>query len=149
MSLSRNDHQLAVRVERRSRPTPMLSKYSLWGGRRQSRQGDTYTDLYGTRAFVAMLLITILNVLDAFFTLVYLQRGGSEANPIADWLIQLGPATFIFCKTFIMGGALAILCLHKNFSRARFGVLLGASLYVLLTVYHLILFFRLDVGQLL
>lgn len=96
-----------------------------------------------------MLVITILNVLDAFFTLVYLQRGGSEANPIADWCIQRGPHFFIFIKTFVMGGALAILCLHKNFKRARVGILIGVGLYVLLTCYHLLLFFRADVGLLL
>lgn len=127
----------------------MISRYAVWGGRRRSTAEDSYTDLYGSVMFAVMLGITILNVLDAFFTLVYLQRGGTEANPVADWCIRQGPEFFVFFKTFVMGGALAVLCLHKNFRRARAGIVLGAALYALLTLYHLFLFFRADTGLLL
>lgn len=138
-----------IHGERRKRPTPMVSKYTFVGGRRLSRENDSYTDLYAVRVFVVMLAITALNVLDSFFTLVYLQRGGSEANPVAAWMLSHGDYFFIFFKTFVMGGALAILCLHKNFHRARVGIWLGSALYTLLTAYHLFLFFRQDVGQIL
>jgi hypothetical protein len=124
----------------------MLSKYSFFGGRRKSGEADTYTDVYSARAFAAMLALAGLNIADAFFTLVYLQRGGTEGNPVADWLIRQGPEIFLFAKTGVIGLALAILCLHKNFQRARFGVVLGTTLYVLLTIYHLFLFFRDDAG---
>ncbi|MFN0204748.1 MAG: DUF5658 family protein [Planctomycetota bacterium] len=135
--------------DRRQRETPMLSRYTFFGGKRMSRTADTYTDLYSTRAFVMLMLLTALNIMDAFFTLVYLQRGGTEGNPVADFLIRQGPSFFIFSKTFIIGGAICILCLHKNFGRARAGIALGVLLYVLLTAYHLFLFFRADVGQIL
>ena len=138
-----------IHGERRKRPTPMVSKYTFVGGRRASAEPDSYTDIYKIPVLVAMLAVTSLNVLDSFFTLVYLQRGGSEANPIADWMINHGPQFFVFFKTFVMGGALAILCLHKNFHRARIGIWLGSTLYVLLTAYHLFLFFRHDVAQVL
>lgn len=139
----------AIHGERRQRPTPMMSRYSIAGGRRKSNDPDSYTDVYPTGVFMAILGITMLNVLDAFFTLVYLQRGGSEANPVADWFLRQGPEFFIFFKTFVMGGALAILCIHKNFERARLGILIGAFLYLMLTVYHIILFVRDDVGHIL
>jgi hypothetical protein len=136
-----------VHGDRRRRPTPALSRYSLWGGRRRSAANDTFTDLYGAAVFTVMLGVCALNVLDSFFTLAYLQRGGTEANPIADKMIRTSPAFFVFWKTFILGNALSILCLHKNFRRARVGIVIGASLYVLLTMYHLFLFFRDDIGR--
>jgi hypothetical protein len=138
-----------VHGERRRRPTPMISRYSLAGGRRASSETDSYSDLYTAPVLVIMLAVTVLNVLDSFFTLVYLQRGGSEANPVAELLLKLGPSAFVFAKTFIMGGALLILCLHKNFQRARLGIWIGASLYIALTAYHLFLFFRDDIAQIL
>jgi hypothetical protein len=127
----------------------MISKYSFAGGRRKSAEPDSYTDVYGPLTFFAMLIVTALNVLDSFFTLVYLQRGGTEANPIAELMLSQGPYFFVFSKTFVMGGALAILCLHKNFQRARIGIWIGSGLYMLLTCYHIFLFFRTDVGHLL
>ena len=127
----------------------MLSRYSVKGGRRKALEPDRYTDIYGIPVFVVMLAVTGLNVLDSFFTLVYLQRGGTEANPIADMMLRQGPHFFVFLKTFVMGGALARLCLHKNFQRARLGIWIGSGLYVALTCYHLFLFFREDIGHVL
>lgn len=138
-----------IHGERRRRPTPMLSRFTFLGGRRRAEEPDSYTDLYGTSVFAVMLGVTALNVLDSFFTLVYLQRGGTEANPVAEALLRQGPQLFVFVKTFVMGGAVAILCLHKNFDRARVGIWIGSALYVLLTCYHLFLFFREDVGRIL
>lgn len=135
-----------IHGDRRKRPTPAFSRYSIFGGRRASSGADTFTDLYPPSVFAALLLICALNLLDAFFTLVYLQRGGSEANPIAGAMLEKSPTFFVFWKTFVLGNALAILCLHKNFRRARVGIIAGAGVYVLLTGYHLFLFFRHDVG---
>ena len=136
-----------IHGDRRKRPTPAFSRYSLFGGRRASNRSETYTDLYGPGVFAALLGICALNLLDAFFTLVYLQRGGTEANPIVDMMLRKSPTFFVFWKTFVLGNALAILCLHKNFRRARFGIVIGAGVYVLLTMYHLFLFFRQDIGH--
>lgn len=136
----------AVHEDRRKHPTPMISRYSLFGGRRQSRAEGTFVDLYGPGVFAALLAVCALNVFDTFFTLVYLQRGGSEANPIAAAMIRQSPAYFVFWKVLVFGNALAILCLHKNFRRARVGILIGAGIYVLITFYHLFLFFRDDIG---
>jgi Domain of unknown function (DUF5658) len=135
-----------VHGDRRQRPTPPFSRYSLFGGRRASSSADTFTDLYSPAVLAVLLGICALNLLDAFFTLVYLQRGGSEANPIADAMLRKSPTFFVFWKTFVLGNALAILCLHKNFRRARAGIVVGAGIYVLLILYHLFLFFRHDVG---
>ncbi len=138
-----------VHLDRRTRPTPMISAYSFLGGRRASGDSDTYTDVYGLRAFALMLALNALNVLDSFFTLVYLQRGGSEGNPIADWLIRQGPTVFVLTKTLVVGVALGVLCLHKNFRRARSAVVVGTVIYVLLTLYHIFLFLRQDIGHVL
>jgi len=136
----------SAHVDRRKRPTPMLSRYSFFGGRRRSREPNTYTDNYGAFALSVMLLLNALNVLDSFFTLLYLQRGGAEANPIAAWMLSHGPAGFILLKTCFFGFASAILCLHKNFGRARVGIWIATAAYGLLMLYHMFLFFRRDIG---
>ena len=130
--------------DRRRRPTSIFSRYAWFGGRRKGdRRGNgtpnSYVDLYEPWLAMALVAVGLLCAVDAVFTLIYLQRGGSEANPIMDRLINCGPQTFVFMKCGITNIGLTILCLHKNFRWVK-GVI--ASLFVvysLLFVYHLYL----------
>jgi hypothetical protein len=128
--------------DRRSRPTPFLSRYTFFGGRRASdrRYGhvaNTYVDRYEPWVGGVLVAIGLLCALDAVLTLLYLQKGGEEANPIMDEVIQWGPQTFVLVKCGVTNAGLMILCLHKNFRYVKgvMGALLG--IYALLTLYHL------------
>ncbi len=132
--------------DRRKRPTPRFSRYTLFGGRRRSggrRPGEndgTYVDQYSARLVAAMLWIAAMNSLDSFFTLVHLQSGGIELNPVADAMLGTGRVGFVACKALLIIVPLAILTLHKNFPLARAGIWTAAGAYTLLVGYHLTLF---------
>ena len=73
-------------IERRSHPTPIFSRFALVGGRRASaRRGDDdreiFVDRYGTRLFLAIMAVIMLNLLDAWFTLLFLAHGGRDTGP--------------------------------------------------------------------
>jgi hypothetical protein len=131
--------------DRRTKPTPRLSRYALWGGRRrearrrEEREGS-FVDVHGQRLFALVLWIALMNVGDSFFTLVHLQAGGVELNPVAKLLLTSGRWNFVFVKSLLIGIALAVLALHKNFHLARIGLWTAASTYTCLVGYHLLLF---------
>lgn len=132
--------------DRRKRPTARFSRYTLFGGRRRNggrRPGENdgaYVDQYSARLVAAMLWIAAMNSLDSFFTLVHLQSGGIELNPVADAMLGTGRVGFVACKALLIIVPLAILTLHKNFPLARAGIWTAAGAYTLLVGYHLTLF---------
>ncbi|MEO0649800.1 MAG: DUF5658 family protein [Planctomycetota bacterium] len=132
--------------DRRKRPTPRFSRYSLWGGRRKDPRRDeersgSFVDLYEAGMLFPIGLVALLNIADCFFTLVHLQQGGFEVNPIADALLKTGRLGFVALKVSLIGLALVILTLHKNFWMAQVGLWGAAGAYSLLTLYHVYLFF--------
>ncbi|MEZ5977089.1 MAG: DUF5658 family protein [Planctomycetota bacterium] len=134
-------------VERRSRPTPRFSRYSLLGGRRRGPRRveeveGTFVDVYGIRWWALILWIAAMNCLDTYFTLFHLQAGGAEINPVADELLRTGRLGFVLTKTLLIGVALVVLTVHKNFTMARLGTYVAAGVYGLLVVYHLTLLGR-------
>lgn len=134
-------------VDRRQRPTPMFSRFTFVGGRRgdprrTSEREGAFVDRYGPGVFFVLLLVLTLNVADAFYTLVYLQRGGQEANPIVQQLLDLGMAPFVAVKCLVIGIAVCLLCVCKNFRYAQLGLKIAVGSYSLLALYHLFLYFH-------
>jgi hypothetical protein len=129
--------------DRRQRPTPFLSRYSFLGGQRGGggEAGNSYYDRYPLATWVVLTGFLVLNLLDAHFTLVYLQRGGEEANPIAVQLLASGMWSFIGVKSFGVGVGAVIFCLLNDFKNARIGVFAALAFYQLLLLYHLSLYF--------
>lgn len=131
--------------DRRERPTPRFSRYSLHGGRRRTfrreeeREGS-FVDVYGLRLWLIVLWVVLMNLGDSFFTLVHLQSGGTELNPVAKALLETGRAPFVFTKSLLIGLALCVLVIHKNFFLARIGLWTAAATYTVLFCYHLSLF---------
>ena len=131
--------------DRRTQPTPRLSRYALLGGRRGSvRRADeregSFVDRYGFGVVLAIGWTALMNAGDSVFTLVHLQSGGIELNPVADSLLQTGRLGFVALKALLMTAALLVLAVHKNFSLARVGLWIAAGSYTLLNLYHLSLF---------
>ncbi len=130
--------------DRRSRPTPLLSRYALLGGRRAGERRDIgsaniYVDRYEPALAAVLVAIGLLCVLDAFFTLLYIQKGGEELNPVMAAVIEWGPTPFVAFKCAVTDLGLVVLCVHKNFKFVKpvIGVLLG--IYLALFAYHLYL----------
>ena len=132
--------------DRRNRSTPRVSRYSFFGGRRHRvRREDEYegsfVDLYGPRLWMLLLWIALMNVADSYFTLIHLQAGGVELNPVAAALLGAGRTNFVLSKSILIALALVVLCVHKNFLLARLGLWCAAGTYTLLVAYHVSLFF--------
>jgi hypothetical protein len=132
-------------TDRRQQKTPRLSRWSFIGGRRRApRRGEerngAFVDQYGTGLLLALMWIALANVADCFFTLVHLQSGGAEVNPVADMLLRTGLMNFVLLKSGLVSLALLVLCLHKNLRIAKIGIWGAAGAYAVLIVYHLALF---------
>ncbi len=132
-----------VLFDRRRRPTPVLSSYVLFGrrsaGRREGEDENIYVDRYATWLLAAVVLILGLNVLDAYFTLLHLNRGGEELNPLVERLIDLGPIPFVATKTVITALCLSFLVVHQTFVLVRRVIGFVLAFYGLLLLYHLYL----------
>lgn len=124
----------------------MFSRYVLKGGRRRSvrrneeREG-AFVDVHGPGVLLVVLAIVALNLLDAYFTLLFLSHGGTELNPVVQMVLDhtWHPWPFILLKTVGIGIACAFLMIAKHFRPARIGlafVLLG---YTVLLGWHLCL----------
>lgn len=131
--------------DRRAKQTPRFSRFTFFGGRRQGfrREGESvegYVDLYPTKLLWLLIWIAMMNFLDSFFTLVHLQAGGIELNPLAAILLETGRIGFVLWKAVLIGGAILVLCIHKNYVIAKAGLILAAVAYTILVGYHLMLF---------
>jgi Domain of unknown function (DUF5658) len=106
--------------DRRSQPTPLLSRYTLWGRRKTLRRKEDqerggYVDRYDSRLLFFIVLIAGLNVLDSLFTMIILDCGGWEINPIVCSAIEVYGDQFWVWKFMIVSVNLVLLCLHSRF----------------------------------
>lgn len=130
--------------DRRQRPTPLLSRYSFFGGRRRGarraheKEGQ-FIDIYSGTIVAVLLFLFTLTVVDSVSTLIYLGKGGREMNPVAQWMIDQGPVFFVLVKGSLSGLCLLFVLLHKNFKPARIALGLAFGFYLLLDLYHLVL----------
>src|SRR5262245_31694646 len=144
---SRSSDERRGRSDRRSRPTRPWDSLRGWNRRRQARrlaEAEVYVDVFAARDVVLLIAIFLLNLLDAGFTLAYLSRGGSEANPAMAQLIEIGNHAFLAQKCAIVALWLLFLMVHKNFRVARYGLWSLFALYAGVLVYHFVL--QLDLG---
>jgi len=132
--------------DRRKRPTPMWSRYVFCGGRRrhvnrgEEREG-AFVDVHGPGVFLMVLAIVGLNLLDAWFTLLFLSYGGKEMNPLVQYVLDLGshPWPFVVLKTLGIGAACMFLTMTRNFTAARYGLWAVLLSYSALLSWHLYL----------
>lgn len=104
-------------------------------GRRGSDQAG-YVDRYSWRDIALILSIFVMNVGDAFFTMLWLDRGGKEANPVMDFFLDIGPGAFLIQKCVVVGIWLVVLLIHKNFRFARIGLYVSLVAYAVLMLIH-------------
>lgn len=127
--------------DRRSQPTSFVSTLNF-GGRRKAfrRKGegqDRYVDCLSPRTFALTLLIFTLSTLDAIFTLIHLQNGGSELNPLMRQVIQRGFQSFVIIKSLGVGLMGCFLAMHQNFKISFYGMHVLTAIYSILLAYHL------------
>ena len=106
--------------DRRMQPTPLFSRYTFWGRRKmlrrkEDREKGGYVDRYGPGLLFFLILIVGLNVLDSFFTMIILECGGWEMNPIARSAMEVYGDQFWVWKYMLVSANLILLCLHSRF----------------------------------
>ena len=83
------------------------------------RKEDTHRfiffDQYGKGIFVAIVSILFLSIIDALLTLLLVDFGASEINPIMAFYLQLGPYAFVFAKYFLTASSLIVLLIFSNY----------------------------------
>ncbi len=131
--------------DRRKQPTPGLSKFTLWGRRKAFRRREDqdrggYVDRFHPVLLLLLTLVVGLTVLDALFTMMILDDGGREINPIVDSVIQLYGDKFWVWKFIIVSISLILLCIHSKF-RLVMPVILGVAIInAMLILYEILLF---------
>ena len=130
--------------DRRRRPTPMFSRYTFFGGRRADSRRDGerafYVDLYPRSLLFVLVGIFSLSCVDAIFTLyIVTDLGGSEANPVMDFFLQMGISPFLITKIILTSLGIFVLCVHKNFAGVRLALFILMAVYVGVAMYHLYL----------
>jgi hypothetical protein len=127
--------------DRRSQPTSFVSTLKF-GGRREAfrRKGEgqnRYVDCLSIRTIVLTLLIFTLSTLDALFTLIHLQNGGSELNPLMRQIIQTDFQLALIIKSLGVGSMGCFLAVHQNFKISFYGMYVLTAIYSVLLACHL------------
>jgi len=130
--------------DRRRYPTPIMSRYTLWGRRmsfrRQKDQAQGgYVDRYGSGLLLLLVALLVLNALDAVFTIFILDCGGQEVNPLMGVLIAYCGERFWIGKFLLVATAVLFLCLHSQFPRVKDALWLVTLIYGGLILYQVYL----------
>ena len=131
--------------DRRKKTTYGLSRYTLWGRRRTFRRKEDqnrggYVDRFSSGLLFLLILVAGLNVLDALFTMMILDDGGWEINPVVRSVIQLYGDGFWIWKFAIVSISLILLCLHSKF-RLVIPVILGiTAISIIVILYQIFLY---------
>lgn len=114
--------------------------------RRDPRRGDAVRpgsiDWHAPQWFAAALVVLLLSMADTFLTLVLVQHGAIEVNPLMAPLVVGGGRSFAFLKLALTAAAVTILVALTRvpaFGRLLAGPILvsAAFLYALLISYEL------------
>jgi len=100
-----------------------------------------YLDVHESRLGYLALVLMVLSIIDAFFTLLLLENGSQELNPLLDLLLQVDVSLFLGVKFFITAMGIVFFVQHKHhklFNLVSCYQLLTASVavYTMLIVYE-------------
>ncbi len=134
-------------ADRRRGPTPILSRYTIWGGQRMIIRRGTdekkhlFVDIYSTRLMIAVLSLICLSCLDGFLTLLLIEEGSViEANPIMAYFLGYGALSFTLFKFNITALALTVMVLFKNVRITKYCLPFAISVYIAIIIYELYLY---------
>jgi hypothetical protein len=128
--------------DRRSRPTSFISTLKFAGRRRKFRRKgegrNQYVDRLSLRIIVLTFIIFTFSTLDAVFTINHLKSGASELNPLMEQIIQSGIQSLFIVKSVGIGLIACFLAIHQNFKISFYGMHVSATIYFVLSAYHLV-----------
>src|SRR4030042_418547 len=102
--------------------------------RKIDQQKGGYVDQYNALIFFFLISAVALNILDIFTTIMILDLGGWEVNPIARSAIEVyGDKVWVW-KFVIFSGVVVFLCLHCKFRRAKLAIV-SLNIYYIFVVF--------------
>ncbi len=121
-------------------------KYLISGRRKTVRRasdfnGKYYTDRRRPGLSALIIFIIVMCILDYGFTLVHLNRGAVELNPLMAMAINMGDNYFFLVKYLITAIGLFILYLCKDFFPIHEVIFAVFILYFSLIIYHIVGFY--------
>lgn len=136
--------------DRRSHPTVLFSRSSLFGSRKRFRRAEDarrhfIVDIYNPYLVGVIVFTLVLCIADAFFTLKLVSENFQELNPVMDFFLKLGPLPFMLVKYFMTGIGMTTLLVLNNYylwqGRIKTGALLliFPLLYLMLVIYEIIM----------
>jgi len=89
--------------------------------------------------FFILVLILGLNILDSLFTMMIIDLGGQELNPLVGSFIELHGDMFWIWRFVIASIALILLYLHRGFLFVRRVIIGIGLLYIVIVTYQMYL----------
>lgn len=84
------------------------------------------------------VLLLVMNLLDAVFTLTFLQIGvAEEANPIMRLANESSPVSFMAIKLGIVNLGVAVLASYRDAVLARLALQIAVAIYAVIVTWHL------------
>ncbi|MDB5390650.1 MAG: hypothetical protein JWM11_6296 [Planctomycetaceae bacterium] len=138
--------------DRRQQPTSAWTAWFGDGQRRRNRRTSEdlqpyFVDRFSPRAFALIVTLLTLSISDAYITLILLENGCEEVNPVMNYLLELGPLSFLVGKYVLTAAGLPILLMFKNYflfgTRFRVGYLIPGFvlMYLVLISYQFCLLY--------
>lgn len=133
-------------IDRRKKPTPRWGWFTFFGQRRifrriSDQKKGGFLDRYSPILFFLLVLILSLNILDSLFTMMIIDLGGQESNPLVRSFIELHGDMFWIWRFVIVSIALILLYLHHGFILVRRVIIAIGLIYVVIVVYQMYLVF--------
>jgi len=135
-----------VKLLLRNRRSVLVSRrgeFFLWhDGAFRKKAGqlrDTLKIRYSPDLLIAVTLIVGLNVLDAFFTMVILDQGGREVNPIVRAAMDTWGEGYWIWKFVIVSSNICLLCLCSHLKYVKASIFGICFLYTALIMYQVVL----------
>jgi hypothetical protein len=131
-------------ADRRTHPTTLWHALR-WHGRRRGfrRAGEghqAYVDGLAWRVVGLAVLVSVGSSLDALLTLLYVQGGGSEANPLMHLTLVHSSTLFLVCKISLTVAGVWVLAAHQQWPLATSALAGLALLYGLVLGSHCLLY---------
>ena len=88
-----------------------------------------------------VLFVLICSAFDALFTLIFVEHGGSEANPIMAMAMSYGATQFVRAKMGLTALGAILLASYEQLWLGSICLYLTAMLYAGILLYHALLYF--------
>ena len=105
--------------DRRTGSIPIFSKYWLTGRRgffRREEDRKLYrkVDRHNPKTLAIILIILMLSIMDAIFTLELIHEGAAEINPIMAYYLNFGPMVFFGAKYVLTCASTLLIFLNQH-----------------------------------